>query len=97
MAEFYDLINNLIKDSKSPKILRKHWQQFMLYRDKLPSEYISAYNCIDKPAKTSSFSANIKNFIMIYKVTAAVTAFLSIITFASSDTLTLTHLVLGDT
>lgn len=87
--------NNLIKDSKSPKILRKHWQQYMLYRDKLPSEYMSAYNCIDKPAKTSSFTANIKNFIMIYRVTAAVTAFLSIITFASRDNLTLTYLSLA--
>ena len=87
--------NNLIKDSKSPKILRKHWQQFMLYRDKLPSEYISAYNCIDKPAKTSSFTANIKNFIAIYRVTAIVTLFLSLITFATRDNMTLTYLSLS--
>ena len=74
--------NNLIKDRRSPKILRKHWQQFMLYRDKLPSEYLSAYNCIEKPSKTSSFSANIKNFTLIYLVTAAISFFLNLVYYS---------------
>ena len=80
--------NNLIKDRRAPKILRKHWQQFMLYRDKLPSEYMSAYNCIDKPSKTSSFSANIKNFNTIIITTAVITFFLNLIYYsAKSDTI----------
>lgn len=74
--------NNIIKEKKSPKILRKHWQQFMLYRDKAPSEYMSTYNCIDKPLKTSSFTSSIKNFSMIYKITAFVTFFMSMFCFA---------------
>lgn len=76
--------NNIMKEKRTPKILRKYWQQYMLYRDKAPSEYMSTYNCIDKPLKTSSFTSNIKNFTMIYVVTAVVTFFLSMFTFASS-------------
>ena len=67
--------NNIMKEKRTPKILRKYWQQYMLYRDKAPSEYMSTYNCIDKPLKTSSFTSNIKNFTMIYIVTAVVTFF----------------------
>ena len=74
--------NSLIKDRRSPKVLRKHWQQFMLYRDKLPSEYMSAYNCIDRPSKTSSFSANIKNFSFIVIMDAIITFFLGLIYYA---------------
>ncbi len=77
--------NQLMKSRKTPKILRKHWQQYMLYRDKAPSEYMSAYNCIDKPEKTSSYLANIKNFIVIYKITAAVTFFLTLFEYAKES------------
>ena len=83
--------NNIIKDRKSPKILRKYWQQYMLYRDKAPSEYMSTYNCIDKPLKTSSFTSSIKNFSMIYKITALVTFFLSMFCFASRNDTILTY------
>lgn len=76
--------NNIMKEKNTPKILRKYWQQYMLYRDKAPSEYMSTYNCIDKPLKTSSFTSNIKNFTMIYIVTAFVTFFLSMFSFTSS-------------
>lgn len=76
--------NNIMKEKNTPKILRKYWQQYMLYRDKAPSEYMSTYNCIDKPLKTSSFTSNIKNFTMIYIVTAFVTFFLSMFSFTTS-------------
>ena len=76
--------NNIMKEKRTPKILRKYWQQYMLYRDKAPSEYMSTYNCIDKPLKTSSFNSNIKNFTMIYIVTSLVTFFLSMFSFTSS-------------
>ena len=84
--------NNIIKDRKSPKILRKYWQQYMLYRDKAPSEYMSTYNCIDKPLKTSSFTSSIKNFAMIYKLTALATFFLSMFCFAGRTDTILTYL-----
>ena len=51
--------NNLMK--KTPKLLRYHWHQYMLYREKDPSFYMSPYNIIEKPLRTSSFSSNIKN------------------------------------
>lgn len=87
--------NNLIKEKRSPKILRKHWQQYMLYRDKLPSEYISAYNCIDKPLKTSSYKANIKNFNAILRFAAIFTLFLTLVTYAGRSELLLTYLSLS--
>lgn len=52
--------NNLMK--KTPKLLRYHWHQYMLYRDKNPSTFMSTYNLVEKPLKTSSYVANIKNY-----------------------------------
>ena len=55
--------NELMKST--PKQLRHYWHQYMLYREKDPSFYMSDYNCIEKPLKTSSFASNIKNFSAI--------------------------------
>ncbi len=73
--------NNRIK--RSPRLLRYHWQQFMLYREKEPSHYMSAYNCIEKPIKTSSFSSNIKNLTTICYTLAGATFVLGLTSFAS--------------
>ncbi|MEG1751485.1 MAG: hypothetical protein RR140_00245 [Clostridia bacterium] len=66
--------NNLIefnlKIKSCPKLLRYHWQQFMLYREHDPSYYISAYNCIEKPLHTSSYVANEKNISLITRILA---------------------------
>lgn len=59
LLEFNDLMK------KTPKLLRYHWHQYMLYREKDPSFYMSPYNCIEKPLKTSSFKSNIKNYILM--------------------------------
>ncbi|MBO4412982.1 MAG: hypothetical protein J5779_03105, partial [Clostridia bacterium] len=50
--------NNKMK--KVPKVLRYHWQQFMLYREKSPSYYMSIENCIDIPLKSSFFESIIR-------------------------------------
>ncbi len=50
--------NNLMK--RVPKVLRYHWQQYMLNRDNNPSYYMSVKNCVDRPIKSSSYSTNIK-------------------------------------
>ena len=50
--------NRMMK--RVPKTLRYHWQQYMLYREKNPSYYMSIENCIDRPIKASIFAANIK-------------------------------------
>ena len=73
--------NKLIK--KSPRLLRYHWQQYMLYREHEPSHYMSVYNCIEKPLHTSSFNSNIKNFIGICCATMLFTFVLSLLSYGS--------------
>ena len=50
--------NNLIyvnnKFKKSPKKIRYAWQQYMLNRDKLPSDYVNTQSCVDQPLRSSS-------------------------------------------
>ena len=74
--------NNMIK--KTPRLLRYHWQQYMLYREHEPSFYMSMYNCIEKPLHTSSYNSNIKNFIGICCATMLVTFVLSLLSYGSS-------------
>lgn len=71
------------KIKKAPKLLRYHWQQYMLYRDNDPSHYMSEYNCIEKPLHTSSFVSNIKNLITICYTIAIFTFALNLASFAS--------------
>ena len=52
--------NNLMK--KTPKHLRYYWHEYMLNREKEPSHYMSTYNLVEKPIKSSSYTSNIKNF-----------------------------------
>ncbi len=74
--------NNMIK--KTPRLLRYHWQQYMLYREHEPSFYMSMYNCIEKPLHTSSYNSNIKNFIGICGATMLVTFVLSLLSYGNS-------------
>ena len=39
-----------------PKTLRYCWQEYMLNRDKFPSEYMNTNTCVDQPSKTSSYA-----------------------------------------
>lgn len=55
--------NTMVK--KAPKRLNVNWQQYILYREKAPSEYMSVDNIIEKPLRTSSFAANIKNMTWV--------------------------------
>ncbi len=61
---------NLMK--KAPKRLTYNWQQYILYRDKAPSEYMSIDNIIDKPLRTSSYNLNVRNMNIITFVWAFV-------------------------
>ena len=58
-AENIKEFTNLVK--KMPRRLSYNWQQFILYREKAPSEYLNVENLIEKPLKASSFASNIKN------------------------------------
>lgn len=47
-------INNKMK--AVPKTLRACWQEYMLNRDKDPSEYINTVSCVDQPSKASAYA-----------------------------------------
>ena len=83
--------NNLIDFNalmkRTPKLMRYHWHQYMLYREKDPSFYMSPYNLIEKPLKTSSFVSNIKNLKLI-NYSVAILAFVLGLTFISTSAFT---------
>lgn len=49
------LFNQIMRHNKVPKLLRKHWQQFMLYRENNASFYMSFENCVAIPLRNSKF------------------------------------------
>ncbi len=65
--------NNLMK-TKAPKRLCYFWQQYILFREGVPSSYMSSDNLVEKPLKTSSYNSNIKNLNVISIVWAFVVA-----------------------
>ena len=52
--------NAKMKDKKVPKQLRKHWQQFVLYREDKASTYMSFENCVANPIKNSTYTRDVK-------------------------------------
>ncbi len=68
-------LNYLFK-AKSPSRLCYFWQQYILFREGTPSSYLSTDNLIEKPLKTSSFSANIKNLTILTVIWSLISAFL---------------------
>lgn len=68
--------NNLVK--RAPKRLAMNWQQYILYREKAPSEYMSVENIIEKPLRASSYALNIKNLVWLSVVWMLVTFMLGI-------------------
>ena len=61
-------VNNKFK--QVPKILRYSWQEYMLNRDRQPSEYINSVTCIDQPTRSSSYKT-ISNVVMFITVMVA--------------------------
>lgn len=57
-----NLVEFNLKMKKVPKVLRTHWQMYMLNREDTPSAYINVDTCIDKPLRTSAIEKNMKNF-----------------------------------
>jgi len=62
-------VNNKFK--QVPKTLRYSWQEYMLNRDRQPSEYINSVTCIDQPTRSSSYK-NISNTIMFITIMISV-------------------------
>jgi len=48
--------NKLMK--RIPSTMRKQWQEFMVSRDKKPSEFFTDQNCIERPFKASSYQSH---------------------------------------
>ena len=69
--------NEKMKSSKVPKQLRKSWQQYVLYRDKSASEYMSFANCVENPIKHSSYKRDIKVFNYVAYILAAISLVLN--------------------
>ncbi len=74
IAEPYVTDENLVRFNKKmknvPRSLRYHWQEFMLNRDKAPSDYMNSTVCVDQPSKASGYS-NTANSINTYTVIIA--------------------------
>jgi len=49
--------NKLMKTIPAP--MRTQWQQYMVGRNKKPSEYFTDENCVDKPFKSSSYASHV--------------------------------------
>lgn len=64
--------NKLMKRIPAP--MRTQWQQYMVGRDKKPSQYFTEENCIDKPFKSSSYASHIFA-VKVLTVCIAVIAF----------------------
>ena len=66
-------VNNTFK--RAPKNVRYAWQQYMLNRDKLPSDYINTRTCVDQPLKSSASENNSK----VLQITTTIIAILAFV------------------
>ena len=66
--------DNLVEVNKRfkqvPKTLRYCWHEYMLNRDRQPSEYINSVSCIDQPTRSSAYK-NISNAVIFITVMVA--------------------------
>lgn len=67
--------NNKMKERGIPKVLRRQWQQFMLYREHEASYYMSFKHCVENPLKNSTYNQQMG----VYRVFAFILAFLSVL------------------
>lgn len=76
--------NNKMKERGIPKVLRRQWQQFMLYREHEASYYMSFKHCVENPLKNSTYNQQMG----VYRVFSFIFAFLSILlgVFTSYET-----------
>ena len=84
---------NLIK--KTPKRLTYNWQQYILYRDKAPSEYMSIDNLIEKPLRTSSYSLNVRNMNIISLVWSLIVFIVAVAYNNANDTIVTATMILS--
>ncbi len=76
-----NLVELNAKMKTSPKALRHSWQEYMLNRDKLPSEYMNTETVIDHPSKASGYKTSIKIAKILYIIFSIL---ISLVLFARS-------------
>ena len=59
------------KFKQVPKTLRHSWHEYMLNRDRQPSEYINTVSCIDQPTRSSAYK-NISNTVLFITIMISV-------------------------
>ncbi len=67
--------NNMMKAHSVPKILRRQWQQFMLYREHSASHYMSFKHCVENPMRNSTYSQQ----MTVYKIISYILVVLSLV------------------
>lgn len=70
--------NQKMRGKKIPKELRKQWQQFVLYREKKASEYMSFENCVEIPLRNSKFIRDRKVMNLISYILATMSLLLNL-------------------
>ncbi len=71
-----NLVELNAKMKASPKTLRHSWQEYMLNREKLPSEYMNTETVIDHPCKASGYKTSIRICKNLYIISAILMALL---------------------
>lgn len=80
---------NMIFKTKTPKRLCYYWQQYILFREGEPSNYLSVENLVEKPLKTSSYNSNIKNLSLFTTIWAGLTAMFVLLSTSSESSVLL--------
>ena len=80
---------NMLFKTKTPKRLCYYWQQYILFREGVPSKYLSVENLVEKPLKTSSYNSNIKNLSLFTTIWAGLTAMFVLLSTSSESSVLL--------
>ena len=80
--------NMKMKTNKVPKQLRKQWQQFVLYREKKASEYMSYDSCVTIPIKNSTYTRDINILNSISWILAVLSFVVGIYMIIADDVVT---------
>lgn len=86
-------VNNCFK--KAPKNMRYAWQQYVLNRDKVPSEYINTEVCVDQPLKSSAHDNTSKILHMITIIIAILTFMLGLVVVENGESAGASDIALG--
>lgn len=81
-----NLVELNTKMKQMPKTLRFCWQEYMLNRDKIPSEYINRESCLDKADKASGYGNAIQTCKTFSMMLAAFACLLSAVYYANTAT-----------